>query len=191
MSNWKEANFGFQEFAVWFQFIPNKKGSTNSVTEISKTFEISEQILLSLSEIRITNRILIDVSYWIWIRQLHRLCVTAFYKRHTRLKIQRLKYTIKYSKSNWSKSIAMEKLLTTFIFGIINHENLKHQVQANGWQGKHGGRTRMCIWKHFGGSGEKMKTENKEHRKQIKYGDFTHVSEHQGKNAAHTTIKKM
>ncbi|RXH98465.1 hypothetical protein DVH24_010790, partial [Malus domestica] len=43
MSNRKEANFGFQEFAVRFQFIPNKKGSTNSVTEISKTFELSEQ----------------------------------------------------------------------------------------------------------------------------------------------------
>ncbi|CAN6539516.1 unnamed protein product [Malus baccata var. baccata] len=43
MSNWKEANFGFQEFAVRFQFIPNKKGSTNSVSEISKTFELSEQ----------------------------------------------------------------------------------------------------------------------------------------------------
>ncbi|CAN6696182.1 unnamed protein product [Malus baccata var. baccata] len=34
MCNRKEANFGFQEFAVWFQFIPNKKGSTNSMTEI-------------------------------------------------------------------------------------------------------------------------------------------------------------
>ncbi|RXH78840.1 hypothetical protein DVH24_002358 [Malus domestica] len=172
MSNRKEANFGFQEFVVWFQFIPNKKGSTNSVIEISKTFEISEQILLSLahflsfsSELRITNRILIGVCYQIWIRQLHRLCVAAvgkfFYKHHTSLKIQRLKYTIKYSKSNWSKSIAMGKLTKL----KINHENLKHQVQANGWQ----------AWR---------KDENK-------YGDFTHVSEHQGKNATHTTIKKM
>nr|XP_028949367.1 cyanogenic beta-glucosidase-like [Malus domestica] len=35
-----------------------------------------------------------------------------------------------YSKSNWSKSIAIIKLSKL----KINHENLKHQVQANGWQ---------------------------------------------------------
>ncbi|TQE07641.1 hypothetical protein C1H46_006784 [Malus baccata] len=51
-------------------------------------------------------------------------------KYHTRLKVQRLKYKIKYSKSNWSKSIAIKKLSKL----KINHENLKHQVQANGWQ---------------------------------------------------------
>ncbi|TQE11333.1 hypothetical protein C1H46_003067 [Malus baccata] len=37
--------------------------------------------------------------------------LNTFYKYHTCLKVQRLKYKIK-----------------------INHENLKHQVQANGWQ---------------------------------------------------------
>ncbi|TQD93511.1 hypothetical protein C1H46_020858 [Malus baccata] len=89
-----------------------------------------------------------------------------FYKHHTRLKVQRLKYKIKYSKSNWSKSIAMGKLSKLKVFRLnclqslylglsiimryshlnqldfliyhhclqINHENLKHQVQANGWQ---------------------------------------------------------
>ncbi|XP_050146828.1 uncharacterized protein LOC126622193 [Malus sylvestris] len=56
--------------------------------------------------------------------------LNTFYKYHTRLKVQRLKYNIKYSKSNWSKSIAMGKLSKL----KINHENLKHQVQANGWQ---------------------------------------------------------
>ncbi|CAN6542374.1 unnamed protein product [Malus baccata var. baccata] len=53
-----------------------------------------------------------------------------FYKHHTRRKVQRLKYKIKYSKSIWSKSIAIRKLSKL----KINHENLKHQVQANGWQ---------------------------------------------------------
>ncbi|XP_050104827.1 uncharacterized protein LOC126584511 [Malus sylvestris] len=56
--------------------------------------------------------------------------LNTFYKHHTRLKVQRLKYKTKYSKSNWSKSIAMRKLSKL----KINHENLKHQVQANGWQ---------------------------------------------------------
>ncbi|CAN6561210.1 unnamed protein product [Malus baccata var. baccata] len=108
MSNRKEANFGFQEFAVRFQFIPNKKGSTNSVTEISNTFELSEQ-----RHVRKSKNF-----------------IGLFYKHHTHLKVQRLKYKIKYSKSNWGKSIAMGKLSKL----KINHENLKHQVQANGWQ---------------------------------------------------------
>ncbi|XP_050124016.1 uncharacterized protein LOC126601357 [Malus sylvestris] len=56
--------------------------------------------------------------------------LNTFHKHHTRLKVQRLKYKIKYSKSNWSKSIAIRKLSKL----KINHENLKHQVQANGWQ---------------------------------------------------------
>ncbi|XP_050138966.1 uncharacterized protein LOC126615212 [Malus sylvestris] len=56
--------------------------------------------------------------------------LNTFYKHHTRLKVQKLKYKIKCSKSNWSKSIAMGKLSKL----RINHENLKHQVQANGWQ---------------------------------------------------------
>ncbi|RXH71490.1 hypothetical protein DVH24_018845 [Malus domestica] len=56
--------------------------------------------------------------------------LNTFYKYHTCLKVQRLKYKIKYSKSNWSKSIVMRKLSKL----KINHENLKHQVQANGWQ---------------------------------------------------------
>ncbi|RXH90172.1 hypothetical protein DVH24_032529 [Malus domestica] len=218
MSNRKEANFDFQEFAVRFQFTPNKKGLTNSVTEISKTFELSEQRHVWKSKIfiglrcmrtnfdpllqfmnlsqnlerekgylrepqplrtiwyddgggqsrgdfcregylqeypqemkkelpidKIPNRRVsiftpgwkisvgvksTDLSQLIlkeWKKKKHE---QYFYKHHTRLKVQRLKYKIKYSKSNWSKSIAMGKLSKL----KINHENLKHQVQANGWQ---------------------------------------------------------
>ncbi|CAN6711565.1 unnamed protein product [Malus baccata var. baccata] len=152
MSNQKEANFGFQEFVVWFQFIPNKKGSTNSVTEISKTFELSEQIILSLALFlsfsvklpidKIPNRHVSiftpgwEISVRVKNTNLSQLILKEWKKKnheqyhHTRLKIQRLKYKIKYSKSNWSKSIAMGKLTKL----KINHENLKHQVQANGWK---------------------------------------------------------
>ncbi|XP_050112067.1 uncharacterized protein LOC126590627 [Malus sylvestris] len=56
--------------------------------------------------------------------------LNTFYKHRTCRKVQRLKYKIKYSKSIWSKSIAIRKLSKL----KINHENLKHQVQANGWQ---------------------------------------------------------
>ncbi|CAN6558321.1 unnamed protein product [Malus baccata var. baccata] len=189
MSNWKEANFGFQEFVVWFQFIPNKKGSINSVSEISKTFELSEQRHVRKSKnfiglvihlfrylqkpqplrtiwyddggrqsrgqiIRIfADRVIgggeererknIRVLIWCddgYLQEysqemkkelpIDKIPNRRFYKHHTRLKIQRLKYKIKYSKSNWSKSIAMGKLSKL----KINHENLKHQVEANGWQ---------------------------------------------------------
>ncbi|CAN6557040.1 unnamed protein product [Malus baccata var. baccata] len=222
MSNWKEANFGFQEFAVRFQFIPNKKGSTNSVTEISKTFELSEQRHVRKSKnfiglvihlfrylqkpqplrtiwyddgggqsrgqiIRIfvdrvigggggeererkNIRVLIwcddgylqeysqemkkeltidkipnrrvsiftpgwEISVGVKTTNLSQLILKEwkkkkheqyFYKHHTRLKIQRLKYKIKYSKSNWSKSIAMGKLSKLKVFRL--------NLQANGWQ---------------------------------------------------------
>ncbi|XP_050129855.1 uncharacterized protein LOC126606512 isoform X2 [Malus sylvestris] len=64
------------------------------------------------------------------INRNHTIFLDKFYKHHTLLKLKKLKHRIKFSSSNWSKSVAMGKLSNL----KIHNENLKHHVKTNGWQ---------------------------------------------------------